>query len=221
MEERRKGVRVWGEAVASADHVDNRTGGAAMSTPAVVTTAIDIERLTAPLVLAFAADAMVRWLLPDPQQFLLYFPQIVQVHARRVVAHGGAFHTADFRGAALWYPPGSQVDGEALGQVLARAVAPQRLQTALTLFARMGEYKPAGSHWYLRQIGVDPALQGRGYGSLLLRQGLETCDRAGLPAYLEATSSANRRLYEAFGFVAAAELQIADSPPLWPMTRGG
>jgi GNAT superfamily N-acetyltransferase len=190
------------------------------SSAVVVTTAIDVDRLTAPLVLAFSSDAMVRWLLPDPRQFLAHFPMIVHVHARRVVEHGGAFHTPDFRGAALWYLPGSQVDGVALGKVLERAVATQRIQTAGSLFARMGEYKPAGPHWYLRQIGVDPAMQGKGYGSLLLRQALETCDRAGLPAYLEATSSANRQLYERFGFVAAAELQIGDSPPLWPMTRG-
>jgi GNAT superfamily N-acetyltransferase len=159
-------------------------------------------------------------LLPDPQQFLLYFPVIVHLHAQSVVGHGGAFHTPDPRSAALWYPPGSEVDGVALGNVLKSAVPPERIQVALSLFARMGEYKPAGPHWYLRQIGVDPALQGRGYGSLLLRQALEACDRARLPAYLEATSSENRRLYEKFGFVAAAELQVGDSPPVWPMTRG-
>jgi GNAT superfamily N-acetyltransferase len=191
-----------------------------MSAPAaVVTTAPDLDRLTAPLVLAFASDAMVRWLLPDPQQFLLYFPLIVHLHAQSVVEHGGAFHTQDFRSAALWYPPGSEVNGVALGNVLESAVPPERIQNALSLFARMGEHKPAGPHWYLRQIGVDPARQGRGYGSLLLRQALEACDRARLPAYLEATSSVNRRLYEKFGFVAAAELQVGDSPPLWPMTR--
>jgi predicted GNAT family N-acyltransferase len=192
-----------------------------MSTPTVaVTTAIDVDRLTAPLVLAFASDAMVRWLLPDPQSFLLWFPAIVHVHATRVVAHGGAFHTPDFRGAALWYPPGTRVDGEALVEVLERAVAPPRVRTAMALFARMAEHRPAGPHWYLRQIGVDPAMQGMGYGSLLLRQALETCDRADSPAYLEATSPTNRKLYERFGFVATGELQLDDSPPMWPMARG-
>jgi ribosomal protein S18 acetylase RimI-like enzyme len=55
----------------------------------------------------------------------------------------------------------------------------------MALFAGMAEHKPAGPHWYLRQIGVDPAMQGMGYGSLLLRQALETCDRADSPAYLK------------------------------------
>lgn len=193
-----------------------------MSNPtAIVTGAADVDRLTAPLVLAFASDPVVRWLLPGPQEYLRHFPTIVQLHARRVVAHGGAFHTPDFRSAALWYPPGSHVDGAAVAELLARAVAPERLDQMMALFASTGQHKPAGPHWYLRQIGVDPAMQGKGHGSSLLRHALGLCDRAGLPAYLEASSAANRKLYERFGFAAMAELQVRDSPSLWPMTRRG
>jgi GNAT superfamily N-acetyltransferase len=179
----------------------------------------DADRLIWPLVLAFASDGMVRWLFPDPRTFLTAFPTVVRVHANSVAAHGGAFYTTDFRGAALWYPPGATMDGAALGQVLERAVPPNRLEDVVSLFAQLGEHKPTGRHWYLRQIGVDPAVRGRGYGSELLRVGLEMCDRDGTVAYLEATSPANRRLYERFGFVVEAELQVGGSPPLWPMTR--
>jgi ribosomal protein S18 acetylase RimI-like enzyme len=178
-----------------------------------------VNRLIWPLVLAFADDGMVRWLFPDPQTFLAAFPEIVRIHARSVVAHGGLFHTADDRAVALWYPPGVTMDGEALGRVLERSVTSDRLEDVVSLFERMAEHKPTGRHWYLRQIGVDPALRGRGHGSELLRIALEKCDREGTPAYLEATSPANRRLYERFGFVAEAELQSGDSPRLWPMTR--
>ena len=191
-----------------------------MSTPTtVVTRAGEIERIIAPLVLAFSTDVMVRWLLPEPQQFLQYFPKIVQVHANRVVEHGGAFHTTDFRGASLWYPPGVEIDRESLAKVLEQAVKPRRLEIIAALFAEMAGHKPSGRHWYLRQVGVDPQFQGQGYGSLLLRPALEACDRAGVPAFLEATSTANRRLYERFGFETVGELQLEDSPTLWSMTR--
>lgn len=193
--------------------------GVRAAAAAVVTTALDVDRLTGPLVLAFASDPMVRWMLPDPDRFLVHFPVIVQVHAMRVVEHGGAFHTPGFRAAALWYPPGVEVDGAAIGAVFERSVAPDRAEVVAEVFGRMAPHKPAGPHWYLRQVGVDPAAQGRGYGSLLLRAGLDACDRAGLPAYLEATTPANRRLYERFGFAADDEVQVADSPTLWPMTR--
>ena len=40
-----------------------------------------------------------------------------------------------------------------------------------------------------------------------------------MPAYLEATSEDNRRLYERHGFVIVDELAVAGSPPLWAMWR--
>lgn len=81
------------------------------------------------------------------------------------------------------------------------------------------EHHPSESCWYLPFIGVDPRCQGQGHGSRLLRQGLARCDRDHLPAYLEASSPRNRTLYERHGFTVIAEIQVGDSPPLWPMLR--
>ncbi len=41
--------------------------------------------------------------------------------------------------------------------------------------------------------------------------------RRGIPAYLEATSERNKRLYERHGFEATGVIQSGSSPPLWPM----
>jgi ribosomal protein S18 acetylase RimI-like enzyme len=68
-------------------------------------------------------------------------------------------------------------------------------------------------------IGVDPAYQGRGYGAALLRHALQTCDRDGLPAYLEATSPRSAALYQRHGFEVIGVIQVADSPPIFPMLR--
>ena len=46
-----------------------------------------------------------------------------------------------------------------------------------------------------------------------------TCDETGVPAYLEATSPNNRRLYERHGFEVTGVLQYGSSPPMWPMWR--
>jgi GNAT superfamily N-acetyltransferase len=51
----------------------------------------------------------------------------------------------------------------------------------------------------LKLLHTDPAQQGRGAGSLLLKALAEETDRLGLPAYLEATKVA-KPLYEKFGF---------------------
>jgi ribosomal protein S18 acetylase RimI-like enzyme len=99
------------------------------------------------------------------------------------------------------------------------AIDPTRHQDAFTFMGRMGEHHPTEPHWYLPYIGVDPTRQGQGHGSALLERGLSRCARDGLPAYLEASSPRNRALYERHGFQAFAEIQVADSPPLWPMWR--
>ena len=64
-----------------------------------------------------------------------------------------------------------------------------------------------------------PAAQGRGLGSALMAPVLERADRAGHPAYLEATSARNKALYERHGFHAAAPFAVARGPPVWPMWR--
>jgi ribosomal protein S18 acetylase RimI-like enzyme len=68
-------------------------------------------------------------------------------------------------------------------------------------------------------IGVVPEHQGHGHGSDLLRAGLERSDRDGLPAYLVASNSRNRQLYEQHGFEVIGEIPAADSPSSWPMLR--
>ncbi|KAM3418057.1 hypothetical protein BST61_g6263 [Cercospora zeina] len=54
-------------------------------------------------------------------------------------------------------------------------------------------------HWYLEIIATDPAYQGQGAGSLMMRYGLERADEQGARAFLEASPDAVR-LYERFGF---------------------
>jgi GNAT superfamily N-acetyltransferase len=190
-----------------------------MTHPVMQATEIDVDRLILPLVAAFCGDPLVRWFLPRLDRFMTHFPRIARLHAVTVLGHGGAFHSHDYGAAALWYPPDVHPDGAALVALLEEAVDEPLRSRVLSLFGQMASHKPAEPHWYLRQIGVDPALQGRGCGSALLGAGVAACDRAHLPAYLEASSPGNRALYERFGFVATGEIQAGDSPPMWPMMR--
>jgi len=74
-------------------------------------------------------------------------------------------------------------------------------------------------HWYLPLIGVDASHQRRGLGAALLRHALAACDRDGLPAYLEATSTGNIPLYERHGFRAVASLRVGSCPTITAMWR--
>jgi ribosomal protein S18 acetylase RimI-like enzyme len=174
------------------------------------------DRLVAPIVLAFSADPFVRWLLPGSSEFLTFFPRITRLHAERTTATGGAYVRADGCGAAAWYPAGIDPDGEALGDVLTEAGVVEKVSM---VFGEVAAYEPSEPHWYLRQIGVDPRLQRAGHGSALLTAGLADVDRRKQVAYLEATSQSSKTFYERHGFTVAGEVQVADSPPLWPMVR--
>jgi hypothetical protein len=48
---------------------------------------------------------------------------------------------------------------------------------------------------------------------------LERFDRDAMPAYLEATSEANKRLYLRHGFEETGEIKLPNGPSMWPMWR--
>ncbi len=79
-------------------------------------------------------------------------------------------------------------------------------------------HDPDGSHCHVGPLAVDPALQGRGIGSMLLSDCCRRLDEAGSLAHLETDKTANVRLYERFGFVVTAEAQVLGVPN-WFMAR--
>src|SRR6186997_76747 len=95
--------------------------------PAVFTaSAADEQILIAPLLLAFANDPAVRWMYPNAHQYRTFFPTFVRAFAGKAFAAGTAHYVEDFRGAALWLPPGEEPDESVLGPLLAETVAPSR-----------------------------------------------------------------------------------------------
>ena len=74
-------------------------------------------------------------------------------------------------------------------------------------------------HWYLWFVGVAPERRGAGLGTELMRPILDRCDASGMPAYLEATSPLNRRLYERVGFEVTGEIVLPKGPTMWSMWR--
>jgi len=171
------------------------------------------------MTLAFVADPVARWAFPDPLQFIEAFTPFSTLFGGKAFEHGSAHVIGDFHGAAQWLPPGVLPDEEALGAHFERHMLQPRLGELMSLFEQMAGFHPEGPHWHLAVLGVDALFQGRGYGSRLIRQGLAICDRDRLPAYLEASSLANRAFYQRHGFKDLGEIRAADSPPVFPMLR--
>lgn len=182
-------------------------------------TASDHGRMLAALTLAFADDPAVRWLYPDHHRYLTYFPRFAAAFGGRAIQLGTALRDEDHVGAALWLPPGEDSDINELMALLEESVYPEDQVEVLMLLGQMSAHRPTAPHWYLPLIGVEPAQQGYGIGSALLRPVLSECDRDGLPAYLEATNPRNVALYLRHGFEVAAVLQAGSSPPISAMLR--
>lgn len=81
-----------------------------------------------------------------------------------------------------------------------RAVGLRRMPAAVRADRRLTRDHPSMPHWYLEDIAVSEDARGLGVGSALLEHGLARVDSARLPAYLESTTPASRRLYARHGF---------------------
>ena len=184
-----------------------------------VSPATDEDRAIATLTMAFSNDPVTRWVLPDANQYLTFWPRLVRAFAGAAFETGTVDSIDSYGGVAMWLPPGVASDEEAMGALAAEAVPAADQDEVFAFMGQMGEFHPTEPHWYLPLIGVDVTKQGCGHGSALLRHALDRCDKDGLPAYLEATSPRSRQLYERHGFEDLGVIQAGSSPPLWPMLR--
>jgi GNAT superfamily N-acetyltransferase len=185
-------------------------------------TAEDVQRLTTVLAEAFFDDPVFGWLMPEDSNRRARLRRYFGIELRHyTLPRGRVWATSDLSGAALSLPPGawrapphaSLMEGGAFGIHLSRAA---RLGAAMEW---RHTRKPREPHYYVRDIGVHPDMQGKGLGSALLQPTLERCDRDGLPVYLEASSERSAALYERHGFKLTGELRIGGSPPLRLMLR--
>jgi ribosomal protein S18 acetylase RimI-like enzyme len=171
------------------------------------------------VVLAFSADPIARWFYPDPHGYLTNLPSFVRAFAGKAFENNSAYQINGYSGAALWLPPDVHSDEDALVALLQRSIPEEKQQDIFAFMERMDTSHPSEPHWYLPMIGVDPAKQGNGYGSTLLKHALERCDSEGKLAYLESSSPKSVPLYQRHGFELVGTIQVGSSPPLFPMLR--
>ena len=179
----------------------------------------DADRVFGVLTLAFAMDPPNRWMYPEPVQYLRHFPTFARALGGEALPLRTTFVNQDYSAAALWLAPGAGPNEQTLMKVMEESVAPEKKVDLVAVIEEMVSYHPKEPHWYLPFIGVDPARQGKGLGSAILRPVLAECDAAHLPAYLESTNPRNRSFYERYGFQAICELRTGNCPPVVPMLR--
>lgn len=181
----------------------------------------EIEQVLSTLVLGFAADPVVRWHFPESESYLSVMPRFALTLGGGAFESGTALLADGGHGAALWMPPGTEPDYDALGTLVEEALRP--FPDLARDFAEFVDQASAlhidEPHWYLPLIAVDPHWHGRGIGSALLEHMLERCDAEQALAYLEASTPRNISLYQRHGFEILGQIQAGSSPVMTPMLR--
>ncbi|HXC57573.1 MAG TPA: GNAT family N-acetyltransferase [Rhizomicrobium sp.] len=182
----------------------------------------DAGALAATLARAFHDDPVTVHLLPDAAARARALPRMFKLLFKLGLPHGACHVTSGYEAATLWRPP----DGWHVKFWDYVANAPELLGVfgggvfnVMATMDRIEKLHPHAPHWYLQTIGTDPALQGKGYGGLILRHQLAVADAAGTPCYLESSKDTNLPIYQSFGFEITGEIKIPNGPTLWPMWR--
>jgi GNAT superfamily N-acetyltransferase len=185
--------------------------------------AADMQAVEDTLTDAFADDPMMNWIYPDPEtraQRRREFFAFTLGMARRF---GHTYTAGNNQAAAVWTPPDIEVFDDAAITAFINLLAeqdPARAgEVAEGLLSITAHHPQDNPHFYLFLLGTSPSVQSKGFGSLLMQDMLDRCDRQGLGAYLESSNTKNVPFYERHGFKVTAEVLLGDSAVIRPMWR--
>ncbi|MFP5489521.1 MAG: GNAT family N-acetyltransferase [Acidimicrobiia bacterium] len=170
---------------------------------------------------AFADDPVVRWLVPDDDDYEAIRDRFLGALARRWLAHDTLWCTDDAVAVAGWNPP---------GRPTVEVVDPTpvdhpewRIERFVALGTSIGAHTPAEPHWHLNMLATHPDWQRRGLAGELMAVVFELADRDGLPCYLETETPENVAYYRHHGFDVRSEWDVAtpdsQGPHMWGMLR--
>ncbi|MEV4515603.1 GNAT family N-acetyltransferase [Dactylosporangium sp. NPDC049525] len=181
----------------------------------------DVHRAAALIATAFHGLDVAAWLVPDPleRQRVLYAN--FRIFVDHAVDHGDMFVTEDRCAVAVWFPrdrPLPEISDYERRRWLACGPYTDRFEA---LDAAFDKHHPTAAHRHLAFLAVHPDHQGYGIGTAMLDRYHHRLDRAGLPAYLEASSPASRDLYLRHGYTDhGTPIDLPHGGPrLWPMWR--
>jgi GNAT superfamily N-acetyltransferase len=171
----------------------------------------------------FQKDEIWNWLIPPDEQRRRLLSRYYAVLIRRVfLPRQAAWTTADAIGGALWFPPETlslRIREEVLPGLALLPAGARTLLRGRRWERLIAENEPPEPHWRLNSLAVASSHQRRGFGSVLIRPGLDRADADGVGCYLETPDRANIPFYRRFGFEEIGEMSLEDSPPVWRMWR--
>jgi len=179
---------------------------------------------------AFYDDSYFRYLFADDAVRARVQPLIFRTQLKHIGSRARIATVRDDRDAIVavsaWMPPHSFPPSlrVQLAQLPGSLRAFYRQLSALrvvgTYLRTLLKVHPKDPHWYLMLLAVDPPLQRRGAGTMLVQHGLSLADIEGVGAYLETQKEENLAYYRRFGFELSETLRpVAGGPPYYTMWR--
>jgi ribosomal protein S18 acetylase RimI-like enzyme len=188
-------------------------------------TAADVPVIASALARAFEDDPVMNYVLQGDEDMIGRLERAFTFFLRNIwLPQDECFATTRLSGAALWLPPGKwHLSPWAQlrllpGMVWVLGSNLPRMMSVLNLIEKKHPKEPP--HHYLAVLGVEPELQGRGFGGALMQPVLSVCDRDRAGAYLESSKERNVVLYERHGFRVIEQVHLPKGgPPIWRMWR--
>lgn len=184
----------------------------------------EIPALAAMLARAFLDDPVASWAWRPESLRLRALERFQATRLRQLIVTDEVWTTEDLACAALWAPPGHWHSTLRETAALLPSFLHPRLLARMPLVGLGWEkleraHPPSPPHFYLAVLGTEPAAQGRGLGSTVLRGVLDQCDRDGVGAYLESSKESNIDFYARHGFRVLEPIKLVRGPSMWKMWR--
>jgi ribosomal protein S18 acetylase RimI-like enzyme len=179
---------------------------------------------------SFLANPNFVDLFPDEEARARALPHVQRACLRDALGMGRVYAASrggELLGVAAWLPPGGfplsprRQFRAVPDMVRVLAAAPRSFGRLLRFTDGVTKLHPAQPYWYLEAVGVEPAAQGMGIGTLLLEPVLAGADEAGQLCYLETMTERNVAWYRRLGFeVRSAGVSFTPGGPAnWTMIR--
>jgi ribosomal protein S18 acetylase RimI-like enzyme len=188
------------------------------TTPAIpvvrVAEVTDRADVVATTVAAFEHDPAFRYFFPDDERYHAQATAFAEFLFDKRVGHGTVWVTDGCEAASLWSPPTNRTNDADAARVadLHRAMIRRIGNDAaawLDAYERAvaAELPADAGYWYLGILACHPAHGGRGFGSAVMRAGVQLVRASNGVAYLETTNPANVAYYESAGWRLTATIE--------------
>ncbi len=169
---------------------------------------------------AFVDDPMMCWTLGNAPRSADRFTPFFAAFLDQVLGQSVVWEAGAACGAAVWVPPGRFEEWTDHPwnhpHILELTDDGGRRYDAFWRWVDM--HGPAEPRWLLDSIAVDPAVQGRGYGTALIAAGLEQARADGIGAYLSTGTERNLATYRRLGFHVVEDVDAPEGGPhIWFM----